>query len=312
MTPPPPDALERLAAAELALPSVPAPATLAALHLTRDILARHGDAVDAVLFYGACRRDGDAAGLLDLYVLTSSHRAFHGRMLPAFFNALLPPHVLHMRGEGPAGPVRAKVAVMSLRQFARRTRTGALDTTVWARFCQPATLLHARSPGTRRRVEQAVAQAVRTAAYWAVQFGPPTGTAEDYWRGLFARTYGAELRTEREGRADALLAASPGWYGPALAAALGIAATDNAGRLRPARPDGPRRSWTLRRGCGKALNVLRLIKAAFTFDGGADYLSAKIARHSGVAVELTDWQRRHPILAAPTLLWRLRRKGAVR
>ena len=57
---------------------------------------------------------------------------------------------------------------------------------------------------------------------------------------------------------------------------------------------------------------MRLVKAAFTFDGGPDYLVSKIARHTGVTIELTGWQRRHPVLAAPILLWRLRRDGAVR
>jgi len=310
------DTLAALAAAELAPPARPNPAMLAARGLTGEILARHGTAVEAVLFYGACRRDGDAAGLLDLYVLTGGHRAFHGRLLPAFFNALLPPHVMHLRGDGPAGPVRAKVAIMSLRQFKRKMRPGTLDTTVWARFSQPATLIHARTAGTRLQVEQAVALAAQTAAFWAVRLGPPADTALGYWRRLFARTYGAELRAERAGRVDEVLAASPDWYGPALAAALErlglVAVTGRDGLLRPGTARGLPRSWALRRACGKTLNVLRLIKAAFTFDGGPDYLSAKIARHSGVAMELTGWQRRHPVLAAPLLLWRLRRRGAVR
>jgi hypothetical protein len=322
MTPPTRDALEALAAAELAPPPQPNAAMLAARHLAEDILARHGPAVAAVLFYGSCRRDGDATGLLDLYVLTSAHQAFYGRAALAFFNALLPPNVLHWRGEAPVGPegravpVRAKVAVMSLRQFERKVRADALDTTIWARFCQPSTLVHARDPAARLRVERAVAQAVETAVLWAVRLGPPAGTPADYWRGLFAHTYGAELRAERSNRPDRLLATSPGWYGPALPAALarlGLSATaDGAGRLRPGPAGGWSGSWALRRACGKALNVMRLIKAAFTFDGGPDYLAAKVARHSGVTVELTDWQRRHPVLAAPLLLWRLRRRGAVR
>ena len=54
------------------------------------------------------------------------------------------------------------------------------------------------------------------------------------------------------------------------------------------------------------------MKAAFTFRGGARYLAWKVERHSGEAVALTPWQERHPILAAPPLLWRLYRKGAVR
>ncbi|MBX6741145.1 MAG: hypothetical protein IRY87_03740 [Acetobacteraceae bacterium] len=308
------DSLEVLTAAELAPP--PDAAFRAARQVAEDILARHGAAVEAVLFYGACRRDGDAAGLLDLYVLTRSHRAFHGRALPALFNALLPPTVLHWRSDGPAGPVRAKVAVLSLRQFERRLRPGTLDTTIWARFCQPSTLIHARDPAVRQRVERAVAQAVETAVLWAVRLGPPAATPQEYWRSLFAHTYGAELRAERGNRPDRLLAGAAGWYGPALPLALarlGLPTSmDAEGRLRPGLAGRWALAWALRRGCGKVLNVLRLIKAAFTFDGGPDYLASKIARHAGVTLQLTDWQRRHPVLAAPLLLWRLRRRGAVR
>jgi hypothetical protein len=312
----PPDALQALVAAELAPPAAPDAAVQAAQALAADILARHGAAVEALLFYGACRRDADPAGLLDLYVLTGSHRAFHGRIVPALFNALLPPTVLHWRGNGHAGPVRAKVAVMSLRQFERKMRPAALDTTVWARFCQPSTLIWSRGPATRLRVERAVAMAVETASLWAVRLGPPSGTAATYWRGLFARTFGAELRAERQDRAERLLAPASGWYDAALPAALarlGLPATAGPdGRLRPAAPGRWAGAWAWRRRCGKALNIARLVKAAFTFEGGPDYLAGKIARHAGVTVELTDWQRRHPVLAAPRLLWRLRRHGAVR
>ncbi len=63
---------------------------------------------------------------------------------------------------------------------------------------------------------------------------------------------------------------------------------------------------------GKAWSVLRLLKASFTFDGGADYLAWKISRHSGVAVTVTPWQRRHPIAGAIVQFWRLYRKGAFR
>jgi len=314
------DALEALVAAGLAPPEGPNPAIPAARHLAEAILARHGAAVEAVLLYGACRRDGDAAGLLDLYVLTGGQRAFHGRALPALFNALLPPNVLHWRAAGADGPLRAKVAVMTLRQFERRMRAGSPDTTVWARFCQPATLVHARDPAARRRVEGAVARAVETAALWAVRLGPPAATPEAYWAGLFARTYGAELRVERGNRPERIVAGAPDWFGPALPAALARLGLDGradaAGRLRPGLAGDWAGdwagAWARRRALGKVLNGLRLIKAAFTFDGGPDYLADKISRHAGVRVDLTDWQRRHPVLAAPLLLWRLRRRGAVR
>ena len=318
MTAPAHDSLEALAAAELAVPPRPDPATAAAQALAREIAARHGDGVAAVLFYGSCRRDGDASGLHDLYVLTTGHRAFHGRTLPALLNAALPPTVLLRQGGDRQTPARAKVAVLSQTQFERRMRPGSLDTTLWARFCQPSTLVHASDGAARRRTERAVAQAVETAALWAVRLGPDEATPAEYWRKLFARTYAAELRTERGDRPERLLAAAPAWYDRALPLALarlGLpAAPAGDGRLKPGLPDRRRwaRAWALRRACGKALNALRLAKAAFTFEGGADYIAWKIERHSGVSLELADWHRRHPLLAAPALLWQLRRRGAAR
>lgn len=299
-----PDRLPALVAAELAFPPDPNPAMRAARLLAEDIVARHGDAVAAILFYGSCRRTGETAGLLDLYVLTTGNLAFHRRPAPALLNAMLPPQVLHWRRDGAEGPLRAKVAVMTLRAFERRMRPASIDTTLWARFCQPATLVHARDEAARRRSEAAVARAVETAVTWALRLDAPTGPPAALWRHLFARTYGAELRAERGNRPDSIVATAPGWFDAVLPAALDRIGRRPSGNWRPA--------WSLRRLGGKALNIARLVKAAFTFDGGPDYLADKIARHSGMPVELTPWQRRHPVLAAPLLLWRLRRRGAVR
>jgi hypothetical protein len=57
---------------------------------------------------------------------------------------------------------------------------------------------------------------------------------------------------------------------------------------------------------------MRLVKAAFTFQGGADYIVWKIERHSGEKIVLTYWQKRHPIIAGLMLLGPLLRSGAVR
>lgn len=307
-------ALRDLAAREMALPPSPNPATQGALVLARDIAAAHGAAVLAILFYGSCRRSGDAGGLLDLYVVHDGHRAFHRRWLPAALNALLPPTVLLRQGDlAGVGKVRAKVAVLSRRQFEARLRAGSMDTTIWARFCQPSTLLLARDDAARDWAAEAAARALAAAARWAVGLGPEADTAAGYWRGLFARTYGAELRAERSGRADTVYEAAPEWFDAALPLALtaeGVPVRAEGPVLHAGAP--PPGSWAARRVFGKVLNVARLVKAAFTFEGGADYLAWKVERHSGVRLDLTPWQRRHPIMAAPLLLWRLWRQGAVR
>jgi hypothetical protein len=312
-------ALTARMAAEMAVPEEPSPAMAGALALARDIVAEHGPAVRAVLFYGSCRRSGDASGLLDLYVVHDGQRAFHRRVMPALLNAALPPNVMQRlgRAEG-VGEVRAKVAVLSRRQFERRLRAGTLDTTIWARFCQPTTLVHARDAEAAAWAAGAGARAFATAALWAARLGPGCGTPASFWQALFARTYGAELRTERQGRGNSIHESAPDWFDgnlPLAFAAQGLRALpDAAGRLAPGLEPSSRwrAGWALRRWLGKPLNVARLVKAAFTFEGGADYLAWKIERHSGERLALTEWQRRHPIAAAPRLLWRLWRRGAVR
>jgi hypothetical protein len=63
---------------------------------------------------------------------------------------------------------------------------------------------------------------------------------------------------------------------------------------------------------GKMLSVIRLAKATTTFAGGVDYIAWKINRHAGTSIELKPWQKRHPLLAAISLLPRLLRSGAIR
>ena len=71
-------------------------------------------------------------------------------------------------------------------------------------------------------------------------------------------------------------------------------------------------SWVRRRIEGKLLSVLRLAKASATYAGGAEYIACKINRHAGTNIELKPWQKRHPLLAAISLLPRLLRSGAIR
>jgi hypothetical protein len=75
---------------------------------------------------------------------------------------------------------------------------------------------------------------------------------------------------------------------------------------------GPGVGWWLRRLEGKLLSVLRLAKASATYAGGAEYIVWKINRHAGTDIKLKPWQKRHPLLAAISLLPRLLRSGAIR
>jgi hypothetical protein len=295
-----------------------APAAVTAL--AESLARRGGTAVAAVLYYGSTLRADALDGMLDFYVLLDNVAAWPGSALTRLANRLLPPNVGYMEFTHQGQALRAKFAVMSLRQFQRRLRPRSLDTTIWARFCQPVLCVWTRSDADRRATAELVSEAAITAARWAVALGPETASPEDFWRALFARTYTAELRVEKSGRAQDIVGTAAERYRLLLPLALDAADvrfdTRTSGMLAPAldaaQRHRARRRWARRQQLGRPLNMLRLLKAAFTFEGAMDYVVWKIERHRGVRIELSPWQRRFPLLAAPGLYWQLRRRGILR
>ena len=288
--------------------------------LAEQLAQRGGKRTAAVLFYGSALRTNTVEGVLDFYVLLDDVGAWPAARIATVGNRVLPPNVGYVEASIAGETLRAKYAVMSLRQFHARMSPGSIDTTVWARFCQPSICIWARAEADRRAVAAAVRDAAITASKWAVWLGPDTGDATDYWRALFAQTYGAELRVESAQRGDDIVTRDAARYSMLLPAAWRHAGieyrTQSDGRLTPRVDAAERRQaarrWRHRQRLGKPLNLARLLKASFTFEGAMDYIAWKVERHSGVHVEVKPWQRRFPLLAAPGLYWRLRKRGVLR
>lgn len=274
--------------------------------LLETLRLRFGTSLDAVLVYGSWTR-GKRDTLIDLYALVADYSAMP--RWQAWSCRLLPPNVYQLAsGEG-AGAARAKCAVLSLARF-EAAMSRDFHSYFWARFAQPVTLLYCRDAPTRARVVAALACAVQT----FVRRVTPLLTRDDapaqLWVRGFAATYRCELRAERPGYAQSLVDAEPEYYA-ALARLVAplVSAGPRAGHGIPLRS---RFSWWLRRVQGKLLSAARLAKAATMFEAPLDYILWKIERHSGVRVEVTARQRRHPFLFALPLVWRLYRQGAFR
>jgi hypothetical protein len=258
----------------------------------------------AILYYGSTLRTGDLSGVLDFYRLT--HKP-HRRGLRGAVERVLWPEVSYHEAAG----LKAKVATLPLATFRRAAEGRTLDTTIWARFVQPAMRVWSAEPASAGAAAEAVAAAVVTAGRFAAALGPQAGPPDAYWKALFRRTYSAEFRVETADRADTVIASASERYAdilPLAWAAGGVAFTHGDGALRPSKSGLP--GWTLRSLMGKPLNVARILKAAFTFDGAARYAAYKVARHTGVELELTPFRERHPFLAAPGAWLELRRRQA--
>ncbi len=257
-----------------------------------------------VLFYGSNLRTGSLEGVLDFYIL-----------LPGPQRERIWPRVSYREWETAGTTLRAKIATMSYDRFAAAASARSRDTTIWARFVQPSVLAWVRDEAARDKIGRALTDAARTAGRLAAALGPARGTADDYWRALFQETYRAEFRVEKPGREDTILSVNPAHFEgllPLAWQAEGLDFDRYGERLSPHLDDSERRkilSWWRR--CarlGKPLNLLRLAKATFTFDGAADYAAWKLHRHTGIALEVTPFRARHPLLGAPGALVELLRK----
>ena len=288
-------ALEALVAAELAEPVDPR-----VIAMADAIAAKHGAASRAVLFYGSCLREAELDGrMLDFYLIVSDYRSAYRQRWLAAANALVPPNVFPFAHAGLA----AKYAVLSEADFHRLNGPETRSVSVWARFAQPSRLVWSADAAARDTAAAAVARAAPTLLSAALCALPNDRPPLELWEAAFRLTYAAEIRAEKGDRSASVVDADPARYarffGPAMAAAR------NGGQ----RCSG---GWRRRRMEGKLLSVVRLAKASATFAGGAEYIAWKINRHAGTSIALTDWQKKHPLLTAITLVPRLIRSGAIR
>jgi len=316
-----PVARSRLEEVVASVDAEPPPAALRIL--VEDLVSRGGGSVAAVVFYGSCRRTASLGeGIADLYILVDAYSAYYGRRPRALAAHLLRPTVEYRELETPWGVARAKCAVLTLADFEAGASGGWFHSYLWGRFAQPAPVVYARDGQVRMRTVATRAAAVQTLLARSQPLWPGRFQPFQAWSRALLLSYGAELRAEGALRIRRIYQADRAYYDRAHAAAQDRLpwpvdplerGSAKAVRYRHDPPARARRrcrgSWAIRRIQGRILTILRLIKGAFTFRGGTDYLLWKIARHTGRRVRPRPWQRRHPLLAAPWLIWKLIRQG---
>ncbi len=319
----PESALARLCAQSLDR-ALPAALREGLAPLCREIEARHDGGL-GLLLYGSCLWSGRVEGVPDFVLVVEDYeRAYTTRRL-RIANRWLPPNVFPLfAAHKEGGPLRAKYAVVSLRDLQRGTRGAPLHCFLWARMCQPTALLSVRDDDARDAIAQCAANAIEGLVGMALPIFaegrmrfPVDPTS--LWTAGFGETYRAEWRVETRQRSVALVDADAGYYhrvtGAALArlAAAGeIALRDGEVEIDPEWARRRRRAWMLRRPVAKTLAALRLIKTALTFGDWVPYALWKMERHTGVRLEASAAQRRHPFLFGWPLIVRALRERWLR
>lgn len=328
--------LERLVAGEVERAAPPDVAALAAM-----LRRRHGDAVAGVLFYGSILRARSASeGVHDFYLLVDGYgRAYRGSpsrqgrprgalrtALLAVANRLLPPNVFYLELPSAGRTLRAKYGVVSLADWRRATGPSFPHTLLWARFSQPFLLLEARDEAARRTVIQGGARAIVTLIGRLLPLLPQVTagnrvTSATFWQRAFRETYAAELRTESPDTIRRIYESARPRFDRALREGLAVLHERralrlehaNAGgvvvRIAPARARAARWAWRWRRPLAKALAGANLLKTTMTFGDWLPYALWKLRRHTGIVIDPTPRQRRHPLVFGwPVILQLIRRR----
>ena len=282
------------------------------------IAKKHPDTVQAFVFYGSGLREADnLEKMLDYYVLAKRYTDIHGVGLKAFLSFALPPSVHFLEASDTNGaPMSSKYSIVSYPAFLRRVSGQAREPMIWARFSQPCLIMAYQSEEIKDALSASLAQAV---LHFAEQVRPLVSgamTPRAFWARALAESYRTELRAERPlERATEIVERYGDRYDALAIAIFGPADPDGLITIpasKPIKKQACRLKWATRRWIGKPATAMRVLKAAFTFDGGLDYVLHKLKSHSGKDIQVSDAQRRHPILWSPIIAWKIWRSGALR
>ena len=250
--------------------------------------------------------------MLDFYVVVDSYRKTHKNPFRALLNRLIPPAVYYYEQTDENGVLSTcKYSIISIAEFEKRCGAHALLSMVWGRFCQPSVMLFPKDDVVAERLMTSRETAVK---HMAAQIAPlieDPVISTDFWAKGFYESYRTELRPESsEGRAAEIVARYGERYERLTTALYGTPDKDGFYSLPNIKSGRTKTKWFLRRLLGKPMTAIRVINSAATFEGGLDYVLRKLKNHSGVTIDPSPFQRRHPVICSPVLGWKLWRKGA--
>jgi hypothetical protein len=286
-----------------------------AARLSAFLARAFGPATVALVHYGSHTHEGGgpSGSAWDFFVIVDDYLAAYralaeatGDRVPARraarLNRILPPNVIAVDSTD-VPPLAAKCCVLSLADLTRACSPRPRDHFVRARLFQPVQRLWVRDEAARDAVTAAIAAARAGTFAWARPFLPPSFDAARYARTLLAISYRAEIRPEDDARIDALLAVQRETLAPMFDALLADLADrrvlSRAGDAYadPAPPGAAARlaarAWFWR---SKARATLRWAKYVALYDGWLDYVVKKVERRSGERFDLTERERRWPLL----------------
>jgi hypothetical protein len=281
--------------------------------LDRFVAELRKDGVRAIIFYGSLLSDATRtpSSFHDFYVIVDSFKAYHARVRDRMVGRFLPPSIYYRQF---ADDLRCKYCVLTAAQFEREMSDRARDIHNVGRFSKRVAVLWTASDEDFQLIVDGCLTAARTLAPHALALLGPEFTLDEFIRTLLRLSYLGEQRVAEDTKVDALFAAERDHYREFYGAILAEAGLTRSGETyhQPAPIDAQRKRTERFLARSRRRGKMRWPKYIVTVDNWLEIALAKVERHHGVKVELTEREKRWPLIFGWPKYFALKRRGVVK
>ncbi len=283
----------------------------------------HIPTTEAIILYGSCVNESTRkpTSFPDFYVLVEKYsQTFkHRKTLNTLLAPVMPPNAYFLLLKGENGEtLRCKYNVVKTSRFIKEIAERPSDMYNLGRFGKKTVILYTRHSDVQQRLVKALATAFMKNLELSVRLMNGSYDMEKIILHTLSLSYRADFRVERDSKVMELFSAEKDFYSRIYSSLLSQLAENTTWvhRKNSHYEIHPPRflRWRTRAFIlwSRFRSVARWPKGIITFDNYVDYLLDKIERAKGIRIELTERERKYPLIFGWRHFFRLLRKGMIR
>ncbi len=266
----------------------------------------------AVILYGSTlyKTEQKRSGIIDYFVIIDRYDRLEKGRMPRLWAKVAPPlqYAVRLDETLPGRLPSAKYHVLSIGDLEKGAGPGAKDAYILGRFSKRTALLYTASAETSDRIAGVVRTATTEIIRRSVPYISPDSTLDDKIKQCLYFSYRGEIRIENYSKVEGIFENGRDYYRKVFGEVLANYFPLKTPEALPPPTSAEAAAFTKR--CRRRA-VLRWPIMMFTVEGWPDILLHKLERTHGVKIELTDRERKYPLLAGWKYFFRLKKQGKI-
>lgn len=280
----------------------------------KEFLLSKWDGISSIIFYGSCLNEETRkeTSTPDFFIVAKSYRAIHKKAFPSLFNAILTPNTYSIREKG----LKGKYNIISMRDLSRETSGKAKDIYNLGRLSKRIAVIHHEDQGSLNTVIDSIASSYYSVADKVIFLVGAEFSLDDFIKAALSISYIGERRVEADDKIQKLYSSERDYYRSIYQ--LVLADLEASGAIR-------KENGRFRSNIGTMANKIGALRTAFfirksriraklrwpksmiTFEGWVDTLVEKIERAQGIKLELTEREKKYPLIYCWKYYFRLKK-----